>query len=76
MILYLDTSALVKRYFQELFTAEVLTKWNEARAIASSSVAYAETMAVIDRKQREEDLGKTAVQDLVKTFQMVHSANI
>lgn len=69
MILYLDTSALVKRYFQESFTAEVLSRWKEAKAIVSSSVAYAETMAVIYRKQREKALGKAETQDLVRTFQ-------
>jgi predicted nucleic acid-binding protein len=53
MILYLDTSALVKRYFDEPFTAEIADLWQQAADIVTSSVAYAETMSAIHRKMRE-----------------------
>ena len=53
MILYLDTSALVKRYFKEPYSEEIATRWKQAAEIATSSVAYAETMAAIYRKKRE-----------------------
>ena len=33
MILYLDTSALVKRYFQEPFSEEVADLWKKAAEI-------------------------------------------
>ncbi|SRR6056297_1813205 len=68
MILYLDTSALVKRYFQEPFTEKVLSKWQEAEAIVTSSVTYAETLAAIYRKKREASLDTAITQGLVKAF--------
>jgi predicted nucleic acid-binding protein len=61
VILYLDTSALVKRYFKEPYSDEVIAKWQEAAEIVTSSVAYAETLAAIHRKKRESALK----QDLV-----------
>jgi predicted nucleic acid-binding protein len=42
MILYLDTSALVKRYFEEKYSTEVIRAWESALAISTSAVAYAE----------------------------------
>lgn len=69
MILYLDTSALLKRYFQEPFTEEVLSKWRQSEAIITSSVAYAETMATIFRKKNESGLKDRVVQKIVLAFQ-------
>ena len=37
MILYLDTSALVKRYFKEEYSNEVISRWQEAEEIVTSS---------------------------------------
>ena len=37
MILYLDTSALVKLYFREPFSDEILLKWQTAAQIITSS---------------------------------------
>lgn len=56
MILYLDTSALVKRYFKESYSDEVISKWMGATEIISSSVAYAETLASFYRKKKEARL--------------------
>ena len=53
MILYLDTSALLKKYFKEPGSAEVIGRWKEAKGIVTSSVAYAETLASLCRKKRE-----------------------
>ncbi len=69
MILYLDTSALVKRYFAESFSEEVIAKWNESEVIVTSSVGYAETMSTIYRKQKDQDLDDEVVQDIVGLFQ-------
>jgi predicted nucleic acid-binding protein len=62
VILYLDTSALVKRYFKEPYSDQVIAKWQDATEIVTSSVAYAETLAAIHRKKRESALKD----DLVK----------
>jgi predicted nucleic acid-binding protein len=56
VILYLDTSALVKRYFREPYTDQVIAKWQEATEVVTSSVAYAETLAALYRKKRESAL--------------------
>ena len=69
MILYLDTSALVKRYFAESFSQQVIDKWNESEVIVTSSVAYAETMSTIYRKQKDENLDDEVDEDIVGLFQ-------
>ena len=68
MILYLDTSAILKRYFQEPFSEELAVTWNSAEAIVSSSVAYAETMATIYRKKKETGLDSKIIQETIETF--------
>jgi predicted nucleic acid-binding protein len=68
MILYLDTSALVKLYFWEPFSDEILSKWQCAAQIVASSVAYAETMASIYRKNREGDLEDSLIREVVDSF--------
>ena len=68
MILYLDTSALVKRYFQEPYSEEVVSKWQAATEIVTSAVAYAETMASIYRKKREANLKGTLFRSIVESF--------
>jgi len=47
MILYLDTSALVKKYFKEQGSTEVIRLWKKTSSIVTSTVAYAETLAAI-----------------------------
>lgn len=70
MILYLDTSALLKRYFKEPYSNELLAKWKEATQIITSSVAYAETMASFYRKKREVDLSSKVFNELVNSFHL------
>ncbi len=53
MILYLDTSALLKKYFKEDGSGDIITLWKKTEAIVTSKVAYAETMASIFRKKKE-----------------------
>ena len=53
MILYLDTSALVKLYVEEAGSAEVATWVDEATVVATSRVAYAEARAAFARQRRE-----------------------
>lgn len=54
MILYLDTSALVKLYDLEEGRDLVEQAVDEAAVLATSSVAYAEARASLARKRREE----------------------
>ncbi|MFZ0243534.1 MAG: type II toxin-antitoxin system VapC family toxin [Desulfobacterales bacterium] len=69
MILYLDTSALVKKYFQEKNSAQVAFAWKSSLGIATSAVAYAELLAAVYRKAAEARLKKTLVETIVGLFQ-------
>ena len=69
MIFYLDTSALVKKYFKEAGSADVISKWKEASALATSSVAYAESIACFFRKKRETNIRKNIFSSLIDSFQ-------
>lgn len=53
MILYCDTSALIKRYVEEEGTDKVDRLWSESLDIATSVIAFAETAAAFSRKLRE-----------------------
>ncbi len=68
MILYLDTSALVKRYFKEPYSEVVVTKWQEATGIVTSSVAYAEAMASFFRKKRESAIEDARMENIVSSL--------
>jgi uncharacterized protein len=68
MILYLDTSAIVKRYFKEPYSDEILTKWIETNGIITSSVAYAETLASFYRKKREAGLKDSLIRKIAESF--------
>lgn len=54
MIVYLDTSALVKLYVKEAGTREVQRLIRESEAVVASWVAYAETRAAFARAVREK----------------------
>jgi len=68
MILYLDTSALVKRYFKEEYSDEVISRWQEAEEIVTFSVAYVETMACFYRKKREAKLTHGFIGEITELF--------
>jgi len=70
MILCLDTSALVKRYFREEYTNEVVSYWENAEEIVTSPVAYAETMACFYRKKREAELSHKFIREITDLFHM------
>ncbi len=70
MILYLDTSALVKRYLKEEYSNEVISRWEKAEEIVTSSVAYAETMACFYRKKREAELSHKFIGKIADLFRM------
>ncbi len=69
MILYLDTSALVKKYFEEINSSEVISAWKSSLGISTSAVAYAELLAAVYRKASETRVKKSLFQNVVSTFQ-------
>lgn len=58
MILYLDTSSLVKLYLEEKHSESVRRWTSNASVIATSCVAYPEAMAAFARRFREQDIDK------------------
>lgn len=70
MILYLDTSALVKRYFRESFSDDVILQWKAATEIVISSVAYAEALAAFYRKKREAGLKEARARKILDAFRL------
>jgi len=69
MILYLDTSALVKKYFKEKNSSEVITAWKSSLGIATSAVAFAELLAAVYRKASEKRVKKFYIETVVSLFQ-------
>lgn len=69
MILYLDTSALVKKYFKEEGSSEVISVWKESLGIVTSAVAYAELVAAVYRKASEMPVKKSLLKTVLNTFQ-------
>ena len=70
MILYCDTSALIKRYVEEEGTEFVDYLWDTASAIVTSIVAFAETISVFSRKFREGLLTHKEYAKTVKNFKV------
>jgi len=58
VILYLDTSAVVKLYASEPGSAETEQLVTAARQVASSLIAYAETRAALARKYRMRQMNE------------------
>ena len=68
MILYLDTSALVKIFVEEVHSAEVRTAARLAGFCATSRIAYVEFLAALARRERE-GLEPKAAQGIRATFE-------
>lgn len=68
MIVYLDTSSLVKLYVQEAHTA-LVKKWvEEAEIVATCRIAYPETMSAIRRRFRQGDVTEKQYDSLTAKF--------
>lgn len=68
MILYLDTSSLVKLYVTESHSGLVRAWAEEAEIIATCRVAYPEMMSALNRRFKAGDLEKQGYNALVKAF--------
>ena len=69
MILYCDTSALIKLYVEETHSDAVARTLADADAIATSLLAYPETRATLARAQREKRLRPTDFRQALTQFQ-------
>src|SRR5712691_8476910 len=61
LILYLDTSALVKLYVREAGTEKTRAQLDTASMVATSRVAYPEARAALARRQREAGITRAAL---------------
>ena len=68
MILYLDTSSLVKLYVTEPHSGLVRAWVEEAEIIATCRVAYPEMMSALNRRFKAGDIEKQGYNMLVKAF--------
>lgn len=66
MILYVDTSALVKLYVEEAGTTEVVARVRQATAVVTARVTYAEARAAFARHRREGALRATDLRRVVR----------
>ena len=64
MILFADTSALVKLYVQEAHSDAMQALAGEARMLAVSRIAWAEAMAAFARRVREQPADAVAIEAL------------
>jgi len=68
MILYLDASALVKRYIAELGTREVAEAIASAEVVATSLISRAETAAALARAVRVGTLNQEQAASALQVF--------
>lgn len=68
MILYLDTSALVKLYVNEPGRPAVIRQVDGAAAVATARVTYAEARAAFARKRREGGIDGKGLRQVLERF--------
>lgn len=68
MILYLDTSSLLKLFVDEAGAGAVVARVESADIVATSVIAYAEAHAALGRRHREGAITKTEFHDLLARF--------
>jgi predicted nucleic acid-binding protein len=68
LILYLDTSSIVKLYLTEAHSGDVREWSEEAEIVATCRVAYPEMVSALTRRYRGGDLSKPDYELLLKTF--------
>lgn len=57
-VFYLDSSAWVKRYIQELGSARIHNLFDRGERIACVSLGYVEAVAALSRRLSEENLAR------------------
>jgi uncharacterized protein len=68
LILYLDTSSIVKLYLTEAHASDVRGWSEEAEIVATCRVAYPEMVSALTTRYRGGDLSKPDYELLLKTF--------
>ena len=68
--LFLDTSALIKRYMEEAGSEKVRALMNGAKRIIVSRLAYVEALSALVRRQKTLDLSEEEFLILIGEFKM------
>lgn len=68
MILYLDTSALVKAYVSEQHSSTVLSTMRRSDIVATHLIAYVEAHAAFSRLKREKKINENELEEIKKSF--------
>lgn len=68
MILYLDTSSLVKLYIDEAGSEEIAALVAKATLVVTSALAYPEARAAFARRVRERAISRPAYTSIVRRF--------
>ena len=68
-MIYLDTSALVKRYIKEDGSEKVHPLFSSKKNLVTSKIAYVEVYAAFSRRKREGDLPPTRYQTVCRLFE-------
>jgi len=68
MLLYLDTSSLVKFYVEEDDSSEVADLVISSKATATSLIAYAESRSAFARRYKEKAFTRREHEELVTSF--------
>jgi predicted nucleic acid-binding protein len=66
MIVYFDTSSLVKLYVEEIDSEKIRNFAHNAAVVSTSKIAYAEARAAFARKQKEEGLSQKVLRKIVE----------
>ena len=68
MIVYIDTSDLVKLYVNEIGSDAIKEIVHKATVISTSKVAYAEARSAFARKQRDDGFSAKVLRKIVEDF--------
>jgi predicted nucleic acid-binding protein len=68
VFIYLDSSVLIKKYFDEFASELVLKIWNENRYFAISQVGYSEILGTINKKQKIDKFSDKVKTSITKQF--------
>jgi predicted nucleic acid-binding protein len=68
LILYLDTSALVKLYMEEAYSDDVRGWVDAAEIVATCRVAYPEAVSALNRRMRAGDIPKAGYGTAVRAL--------
>ena len=66
MMVYLDTSSLVKLYVEEIDSEKIRNFAHNAAAVSTSKIAYAEARAAFARKRKEEEFSLKILRRIVE----------